>query len=186
MKIIKENFEVVLNFKSPLIVNSRSDSTGIVIYGDSYIIPGTTIQGIVRDRFREITTDNYNCKSYTGELCGCPECSIFGSAGFNPSRAYFEDFYCPVDDEKKGQRSTIAVNRYTGNTVDGALLMKDVIENCVFKGNIEVYFNDNTIEFRKFFIVALKSIEYIGSSKSRGYGFVELEVKSSGKSVFGA
>lgn len=190
---------VSIKLKSPLHINSgdgRSGYRSVITEHNEPIIPASTIKGKMRDNFARLTG---NCPSSSvgqGKHCYCPVCSIFGARGFQPSRIYVQDFRFDKDSQKEQPKADLsirmgtAVDRYRRVAEDEALYKAQVVENkyekkddkqivdAVFTGNIEVYFTPDTIKYEKDLRLALKMIETIGGGKSRGFGFVEVEVKS--------
>ncbi|MFD3157095.1 RAMP superfamily CRISPR-associated protein [Haloimpatiens sp. FM7330] len=174
---MKKKYRIEVNLKSPMLIKSGVKDNEFV--DNSYVkkddrpfIPGSTLKGIVRANFSSII-DTENCKKVN---CNCAVCSIFGSGGFNPARIYFSDFKL-ISDYETSIRFHNSINRNLRTAKDNALFSEEIIEKGKFEGYCEVYFNKKTIKYEKDLRVSIKMIENIGSSKSRGYGFVNVDVK---------
>ncbi|ENJ9653019.1 hypothetical protein AB2T14_000606 [Clostridium botulinum] len=174
---MKKKYKIEINLKSPMLIKSGTNGNDFVNSSymkknDKPFIPGSTLKGLARSNFNSIV-DTESCKKVN---CNCAVCSIFGSSGFNPARIYFSDLDL-VDEYNDSIRFHNSINRYLRKSKDNALFSEEVIEKGKFKGSCEVYFNEKTIKYKKELLIAIKMIENIGSSKSRGYGFVDIDVK---------
>ena len=183
----KKRYFVSIDLKSPVIIRDGKSGDGFAVTvredGMPYI-PASTIKGKLRDNFRKLVDQECTGEAKpTGAagLCGCPVCSLFGGTGFQPARVFIDNMrYVPSDESDTGSysiRSTVSIDRYRRLAKDKALAFSEVLEKGRFAGSIEVYFTGKTIKYEKQFKTALKMIEAIGSGKSRGLGFVSVEVK---------
>ncbi|MDU1350323.1 RAMP superfamily CRISPR-associated protein [uncultured Clostridium sp.] len=173
---MKKKYKIEINLKSPMLIKSGTNdfvNSSYIKKKDRPFIPGSTLKGVVRSNFNSIV-DTENCKKVN---CNCTVCSIFGSSGFNPARIYFSDLELVDKEPSVSIRFHNSINRYLRKSKDDALFSEEVIEKGKFKGSCEVYFNERTIKYKKELLIAIKMIENIGSSKSRGYGFVDIDVK---------
>lgn len=181
---MKKIYEIIVELKSPMLISSGVNDNSVV--NSSYVIddkkrpfiPGSTIKGIVRANFSAIVDDE-KCK---GDNCNCAVCSLFGSGGYNPSRIYFSDLNLQEDEYEKNIKITSiryhnSINRFLKKTNNKGLFSEQVVEKGIFKGICEVYLNEDTKEHINELCVAIKMIENIGSSKSRGYGFANINLK---------
>lgn len=180
---MKKTYEIVVELKSPMLISSGVNDNSIVkssyVVDDSKrpFIPGSTIKGIVRANFRSIA-DDVACKENN---CDCAVCSLFGSGGYSPSRIYFSNLILQGECEEKLQVASTryhnSINRFLKKTNNAGLFLEQVVEKGTFKGTCEVYLNEKTKGYIDKLCIAIKMIENIGSSKSRGYGFVNISLK---------
>lgn len=180
---VRKVYKVSFKLRSPLHISSGNNVDGIMKsakIGNEPFIPASTIKGKIRSNFKSILPDKCcNNEKSGNEWCECPVCSIFGKAGYQPSRIFIQNLKYS---EKKGMetfrtRTTVAIDRFRRVARDGSLAFTEVIDNGTFEGDVEVYYSGDSINYEKQLIAAIKMIESIGKGKSRGWGFVDVEVK---------
>ncbi|NLL06126.1 MAG: hypothetical protein GX270_10170 [Clostridiaceae bacterium] len=186
---MKKIFTVEAIQKSPICVNSgviENDGVNMTIVKRNGIpyIPGSSLKGKVRYNFSRIVGDKGSHKEKA--FCSCPVCLVFGGAGNNQSRIFFDDL---VPDERSsgnvGIRYGVAIDRYTKTSNDKFLYTREVAEDFVFKGDISLYYDDKMCHSKKpgcfvyenELLLSIKMIEAIGGGNSSGFGFVELKVR---------
>lgn len=194
---MKKKYKIRITLKSALHINAGvgGDGRRIImknVYNDGkkditeLYIPATTLKGILRNKMEmniKALESGYSCvgKDNAESDCDCVMCRFFGKAGFKPSRLIIDNLY--MTDKSAGQteiRTNNAINRYTRKAFDGALVSQEVIsaaENPVFEGEMTVYYIGDMAEYEKILLGSLKMIDSIGSSKSRGLGYVQTEVE---------
>jgi len=108
-------------------------------------------------------------------------CALFGGQGYKPSKVYVDDFL-PVDGENSGNKALavrygIAINRYTKTVADEHLYSQEVATGGKFSGYITVYFDNETVKYKRNLEMAIKMVENVGGGHSKGYGraLVQLE-----------
>ena len=176
-----KNYRISCTLRSPLHINDgiSADKIRLTIKrsGQPYI-PSTLLKGCVRQQFEKYL-----------DLCGLEKNisdEIFGSEGFNLSRVIFDNLI-PENEAVFEYRTNNKSNRYLRKAEDQQLVTSETVspfdvENnpLVFCGDMTFYFPENgTTDYEKIEKILLKSIESvnnIGSSKSRGWGFVEIKV----------
>ncbi|NLY76728.1 MAG: hypothetical protein GX080_01405 [Tissierellia bacterium] len=146
-------------------------SKSTIKYKGKPYIPASTIKGKIRDNFFMI-----NHLNHREEDCSCPMCKIFGSAGYSPSRIYVDDFVTE-EDSLTLIRYGNAIDRYRKIAKDKALFNEEVSANRLFKGTIKIYFDEETINYKEKLEMAIRMIESIGNSSSRGQGHVEIDLQ---------
>ncbi len=184
---LAKRYAIDIMLKSPLHINSGDDREGyrsVTLLEGKPIIPASTLKGKMRDNFASLIENSCKIGIDGGKPCSCPVCLLFGSAGYQPSRVYVQNL--EIKDFNKEYlkiRTGTAVDRYLRVVRDQALFKTQVVDKGIFTGEMEVYFNPVTIEYESMIILSLKMIETIGGGKSRGLGFVDVEVKSIEKST---
>lgn len=169
-----------MELKSPLHINAGSESDGMrktLKIGNLVCIPGSSLKGKLRDNFRKVI--DADCKLVPGKEqdCDCPVCVIFGGSGYMPSRLNIDNLKPDNTEVNTTIRSTVSIDRFRKVAKDGALVFSEAIDKCVFKGTMQIFFTSETEKYEGHIIIALKMIDSIGHSKSRGFGFVETEVR---------
>ncbi len=180
---LKREYDVRFILESPIHISSGTRQGGynaILKTSSGPIIPASTIKGKVRDNFSKLVQSRCENKS-AKKYCTCPVCSIFGGAGFQPARIIIEDFSFEQQDDTGNLplsiRPCVSIDRYRKVAKDQALAFHEVLSNGAFHGRVQVYFTPETIRFENELKLSFKMIETIGSGKSRGLGFVRVEVK---------
>ncbi len=188
---MKKVYDVKVKLLSPMHINGgvSSDGKRITVRSDNKpFIPATLFKGLVRNNF-EMLINTYrnekcNSKESAEKPCRCMTCTLFGKAGFQRSRIIFDNL--ESDQKMKTDiRTNVSVNRYLRKVNDGALVFSEVVsnfdsngDNVVFTGQITVYYPvDQDGEYEKFFKASIQNIDCIGLGKSRGLGFVDIEVE---------
>ncbi|MEZ0537880.1 RAMP superfamily CRISPR-associated protein [Caldicellulosiruptoraceae bacterium PP1] len=142
-------------------------------------IPASTIKGLVRYYYSYLFEKGH-IESANG-LCRCNVCKIFGSQGNMPSRIFFEDLNFEKDDSLGtpvvSTKASIAIDRYRRAVRNKALFTQEMVENGIFSGRIILYLDSDEIHLKKQIEMAIKMIDRIGSSKSRGLGSVKVLLK---------
>lgn len=152
--------------------------------GREAYIPGTTVKGVLRNNIEMLIKKDIPNIKCTGKEngdapCDCPMCTLFGKAGFQPSRVIVDNFY--ADNTISEVRTNNAISRHTKKTLDGALVSYETVsavKHLSFDGNITVYYTEDTKKYEQYVLAGLSLIDSIGSSKSRGLGWVDVEVKA--------
>lgn len=193
---MKKTYKIKLRLKTALHINAGTGGDGkqlVVksIYtdenGDSKstpYIPATTLKGMLRNQMEMNikTLDNkYSCndKSSADNPCSCVMCRLFGKAGFQPSRVIVDNLY-PISDTQLESRTNIAINRYTRTAAEGMLVNRETVSASgeqLFEGDMTVYYVGDLVKYEKALVESFKMIDSIGSSKSRGLGYVGIEVE---------
>lgn len=177
--IILKKYNVVFKLKSPLHIGSgkgEADFEEMLKHDKTPFIPGSTIKGKLKENFIKLTGER--CCSNGGKYCGCPVCTIFGNAGYQPARIFVEDFKLKDENYSTSIRPRVSIDRYLRTAVDGGLSGTEVVENGVFEGTIKVFLCGEYLKYERELVLAMKMIDSIGGGKSRGFGFVDVEVKS--------
>ena len=192
---MKKTYRIKLKLKTALHINAGTGGDGKrlavkSIYTDEngeskteLYIPATTLKGMLRNQMEmNIKTLNstYSCngKSFADSPCNCVMCRLFGKAGFQPSRVIIDNLY-PVSATQLENRTNVAINRYTRKAEDGMLVTQETVsasDEQLFEGNMTVYYIGDLRKYEKALVESFKMIDSIGSSKSRGLGYVGIEV----------
>lgn len=135
-------------------------------------IPGSTIKGKLRDNFTKLTNENHIEKK---SECDCIICKLFGKPGYYPSKVYIDNLYTDEEANITIKNGT-SIDRYRKVVKDTALYSEEIVNNKEFNGEVTVYFDKQTIEYKLDFELAFKMIDSIGHGKSRGHGHVEVEI----------
>ncbi|MGN0594294.1 MAG: RAMP superfamily CRISPR-associated protein [Hominimerdicola sp.] len=176
-----KNYRISCTLRSPLHINDgvSTDKIRLTIKreGQPYI-PSTLLKGCVRQQFEKLL-----------DLCGLDKNisdTIFGSEGFNLSRVIFDNLM-PKSKAAFEYRTNNKSNRYLRKAEDKQLVTSETVspydeENkpLVFAGEMNLYLAENNKfnydKLEKLLIKAIESVDNIGSSKSRGWGFVDMKV----------
>ncbi len=203
---MKKVYNVSVTLKSALHINGGTNPDGMRITiksdGQAYI-PATLFKGMVRENFEKLVClmnqdkehplfENISCngKEKAEKPCSCPVCTMFGKAGFQRSRIYFDNL---ETDQKLRYtiRVNVAVDRYLQKAKDKALVFSETVdamaeiqdkreekpEPAVFSGQVTVYLPETYgYEILACFEEAVSMIKSIGLGKSRGLGFVEVNI----------
>ena len=183
-KRIKKEYIVTMELQSPLHIGAGIDSgqyrTMLMLAGQPFI-PASTVKGKMRDNFAKLIETGCDKYEDSGQNCTCPVCTLFGKAGYQPANIYIDDFTCT--NEKRFNLSTrhmTSIDRYRRVTKDGALTSVQIVEKCMFQGIVKIYFSEKTLKYQQKLKLSLKMIEAVGNGKSRGRGFVKVEVRENG------
>lgn len=201
---MKKTYNVSVKLLSAMHINGGANVNGTRISlrseGKAYI-PASLFKGMVRENFTKLwqmlpdsaTEKCTGRDSIENGLCKCTVCSMFGKAGFQRSRIYFDH----LESSQKLNyqlRANVSIDRDLRKAVDQALVFTEVVErycnsyenedkqDTVFDGEITVYYPpeiapENQKKIEAVLIQSIKMINYIGLGKSRGLGFVKTEVK---------
>lgn len=95
--------------------------------GDSFIIPGTSIKGVLRNRAKKILmtlsgAKNAATDSFLNSLMGFAD-----KKASSKSRLSVEEVYIAEDALTKHRHSRNRIDRFTGSTVDGALFTEEPV-----------------------------------------------------------
>ena len=184
---MKKVYSRALRLRSPLHINAGTSGDGremFVTNGQEPYIPATLFKGMLRNNMEILIraiNEGYSCKGKENSEsdCGCVMCTLFGKAGYKPSRVVIDNLYCDGENIKSEFRTNNGISRYTRRVQNNALVSKTVVssaEETVFVGNMTVYYTEKTKKYEKLLMKSVKMINSIGSSKSRGLGRVETEV----------
>lgn len=196
---MKKVYDVSVTLNSALHINGGTNPDGqriTIKSGGTPYIPATLFKGMVRENFEKLICiiseedkfDYLDISECTGKTkgdrpCGCPVCTMFGKAGFQRSRIYFDNLETSQE-LNTSVRANVAIDRYLQKARSGALVFSETVEPkdkennpVVFKGQITAWIPDNYgKEISVCLIEAIKMINTIGLGKSRGLGFVEVNV----------
>ncbi|MEZ7890112.1 MAG: RAMP superfamily CRISPR-associated protein [Candidatus Wallbacteria bacterium] len=155
-----------------------------------YIIPGSSIKGVLRNKAEDIyrhkklstkicapgnaggfCNDEYKNSNAPENLCEC--CKLFGANGY-ASKVLFSDLISTkkVKDDTIQKMEHVAIDRFTGGSIESAKFDETVIQNSEFHGMITV----NTDKLEHFNILAHLALEMadgkirIGHSTRKGFG----------------
>lgn len=202
---MKTTYDVSVTLKSALHINggTNADGTRVTVRSDDKAyIPATLFKGMVRENFEKLISilaeeerfsylRQHHCigKNEANATCSCPTCVMFGKAGFQRSRVYFDNL------ETKQEllyslRANVAIDRYLSKARDGALVFSETVEalekkkdsnkkqeSVVFRGQVTAWLPDGYgEEILVCLKEAMKMITAVGLGKSRGLGFVEVNV----------
>lgn len=194
---MKKLYKIEVTLLSPLHINGGTSPSGrrinITQDGKPYI-PATLFKGIIRNNFEmffntyfpnDICNDKENTKNIK-TICKCPSCIMFGRSGFQKSRIILDNLETKQDTIIE-LRANNSINRMLHKTKDGALVFTEVVSPLdknrnpiVFTGDMLVYYpkdEDNSKKLETYLIQSIKYIKSIGLGKSRGWGFVDVNVK---------
>ncbi len=206
--MIKKEYTASVKLLSAMHINGGTDAFGkrkCMVMDNKAYIPASLFKGMVRENFSKLWlltygADDKKCigRDNAEQACDCMVCKMFGKAGFQRSRIYFDH----LETEQEILISTytgISVSRHSRTNVDGSLVFTEVVERnerkqsasdkeipLVFSGDITVYYPLDTDELTNKRIEAvltesIRSISYIGLGKSRGLGFVETNIHPKGE-----
>ncbi|SDL41816.1 CRISPR/Cas system CSM-associated protein Csm3, group 7 of RAMP superfamily [Clostridium cochlearium] len=142
-----------------------------VKYRNKAYIPGSTLKGLIKDNFSKLVESKHK----KGD-CNCPICSIFGGLEYRPSKIFVDNLYT---EERKniGVKFGNAIDRYKKVAKDMALFSEEVVFNKNFIGYITLYLDEDTKKYKEYVEMAIKMIDCVGGSKSRGHGFVKIDLE---------
>lgn len=203
---MKRVYDVSVTLKSALHINggTNADGTRMTIQsGGKAYIPATLFKGMVRENFQKLVSlmsenteepmfESIACtgRKNAEQPCGCPTCTMFGKAGFQRARIYFDN----LETEQElnySLRANVAIDRYLQKARDGALVFSQVVETkdkskmpVTFSGQVLVYPSEKYgNEMLVCLEEAIKMIQIIGLGKSRGLGFVEVNIREAERQV---
>ena len=189
---MKKIYQITVKLLSPLHINGGTTSDGVRISikqnGIPYI-PATLMKGVLRDKFEMLARtydSSFKCngKEAAVNSCDCLSCRMFGKAGYQKSKIIIDDLFSPQNIGYE-LKVNVAINRYLRKAGDGMLVTTEVVANNDLKGNTVVFTGLMTVYYppfidsvltEKYLFGALTLIKNIGSGKSRGMGFVRIEV----------
>lgn len=197
---MKVYYPITIKLLSAMHINGGTDINGnrvTVKSGGQAYIPATLLKGMIRENFTKIWDSLYGedvtCKGAASaeSPCSCISCRMFGKAGFQRSRVYFDN--CISNQELSYQlRVNVSIDRYTRKSLDTALVFTEVVdryakvqdklENAIFNGGLAVYYPvemsaEQHCRIEAVLVESIKMISYIGLGKSRGLGFVETSIE---------
>lgn len=196
---MKKIYNVSVTLRSALHINGGTNPDGqrVTIKSDNKAyIPATLFKGMVRENFEKnisILAENekysyLNQNKCTGKTeadkpCSCPVCTMFGKAGFQRSRIYFDNIETSQE-ITYSTRANVAIDRFLSKARKGALVFSETVDSkdkqnnpVVFNGQITVWIPEQYgNEILVCLTDAIKMINTIGLGKSRGLGFVEVNV----------
>lgn len=156
-------------------VRRRQISQGNLGKANNSFIPATTIKGKLKYYYGLVTEAEHKDSA----SCSCKICKLFGSPGYSPSKIYVDDFTL-VGDEEREVRSANRIDRKRGVCVDGALFTKEAVYGT-YEGEITAYVENE--QEKNDITTALLMIKDIGSSKSRGFGQVDISTNRDGEEL---
>lgn len=175
---MKKVYTISVQLLSAMHINAgvAPDSKRIFVKSNGVpFIPATLMKGIVRGNFNMLINTFAPEKSYIVD-------TLFGSEGYNRSHIIFDNLITdqPLEYEN---RANISINRYTKKVNDKALVFSEVVSRSdknsnpvIFKGDVIFCCNKETILYEKYLIESVRLINSIGSGKSRGLGFSEVNI----------
>nr|PZN09514.1 MAG: hypothetical protein DIU64_08695 [Caldicoprobacter oshimai] len=176
--MLLKRYDVKIEVMTPFNIASGEDSDGFVdkktvLFKGQPYIPGSTIKGKIRSNFCKIASIEH-----VDGICDCPACNIFGGQGFKPSRIYVNDFTLEKCEAKERKNLLIrfgnAMDRYKKTAKEDALFVTEVARPALFTGQITVYFDENTLNYKEDLELAIRMIDSVGNGRSRGYGRVKV------------
>lgn len=188
---MKKTYRIRLTLKTALHINAGvgGDKRRIFVKsGGRAYIPATVIKGVMRNNADMLVKTFYPDEKCIGKenaerSCSCMMCTMFGKAGFSPSRIVIDNLYTDhAAEPERETRTNVAINRYARKAENGALVNQETVSAAaepVFEGGMTVYYPDDSAQCEKLLLKALEMIDSIGSAKSRGLGLVETEVTES-------
>lgn len=186
---MKKTYKIRLTLKTALHINAGvgGDKRKIFVKsGGRAYIPATAIKGVMRNNADMLVKTFYPDEKCIGKEnaerdCGCMVCTMFGKAGYRPSRIVIDNLYSDSEPEKE-TRTSVAMNRFARKAENGMLVTQETVSAAaepVFAGEMTVYYPDDEAKYEKLLLKSLEMIDSIGSAKSRGLGLVETEVTES-------
>jgi CRISPR/Cas system CSM-associated protein Csm3 (group 7 of RAMP superfamily) len=160
--------------------------------GGPPVVPGTAVKGLLRSRaefiLRSVAGEAAACQSGT---CGdCWTCQVFGYGGDSDTdaqavggRAAIRFADAVVDSPAEVTRTHIAIDRFTGGVIDGALYAAEALEGGTFTIEAELL-PGLPSESRRTEIAAVlrlvledlnDEIVGMGAATARGYGSVRVD-----------
>jgi len=192
----KKCYKITVRLLSPLHINGGTDADGTripVMMGGQPYIPATAMKGLIREKFssylKMIGVGSCAGKENANAPCKCLSCTLFGKAGFQPSRVFLDHLTAAPDAEPVlSLRTNVAIDRKLQTGKDGMLVGTKVVEPrdkqgrpVQFSGEMTVWYAGNAEDVRKIEYLlteSVKSVIEIGGGKSRGFGLVETEVET--------
>lgn len=190
----KRTYRLTVRLCSPLHINGGTDADNtripVMLDGKPYI-PATAMKGLIREKFSACLKllGGVECvgRESAETPCGCPCCVLFGKAGFQPSRVFFDHLTVPDALEPVlSLRTYVAIDRRLRTGLEGMLAGTRVVEPLAkngqpleFSGDMTVWYAGDAAQIARtdaLLQTAVRNVIEIGSGKSRGYGLVETEV----------
>ncbi|OFI07059.1 RAMP superfamily protein [Clostridium acetireducens DSM 10703] len=171
----KCKYMIKLNFKSPFNINTGEGENDFInkytvkLRGKPYI-PGSTIKGKIKSNFYKISDFKHKDNN---ESCNCPMCKLFGKSGNSPSKICVDNFETK-EESKISIKTSNSIDRFRKVSKDGALFTEEQCYNKEFLGEVSIVFDEETKIYKEELEMAIKMIDFIGGSKSRGSGNVEV------------
>lgn len=175
---MRKRYKITIKLRTPMCIATGNSSGGLVdkvFLRDAEnrpYIPGSTLKGAIRQYFMSLAGNEHKSSG----RCSCPVCRVFGGGGYNPSRVYVDDMKL-VGDAVSSARYGTAVDRYRRVVKDNSLFSVEVVEKGIFEGYLDFYEDDYTRDYEELLLVSLKMINSIGEGKSRGHGWIKLDVE---------
>lgn len=175
---MKKVYTISVRLLSAMHINAGAapDSKRVFVKSDGMpFIPAMLMKGLVRGNFNMLINTFAPEKGYIVD-------ALFGSEGYNRSHLIFDNLFTsqPLEYEN---RANVSINRYTRKNNDEALVFSEVVsrndknrEAVVFKGDVTFCYTEETILFERLFLESVKLINSIGSGKSRGLGYSEVDI----------
>lgn len=177
---MKKTYEITVKQLSAMHINGGTAPDGkriTVKYDGKAYIPATLFKGVFRGSFAALSA----ALKIDSKVCA----DFFGEEGFKKSRVILDNL---LTDQSSAfeTRTNVSISRYTRKTLDQMLVTSEVQppfdkdrNPMVYKGEMTVYYRDEDecLKYEKLLLKALTMIKTIGSGKSRGLGFVEVQAK---------
>ena len=167
MEVVK--YLVKIKTETPIHISSGLQERTIVnkslvkdLKGRAYI-PGSTIKGAIRDNFFSIVEEREE------------PLTIFGREGYNPSRIFVDNFYAE-ENPHKAIRFVNSIDRFRKVLRENGQFCTETAYGQ-FTGEIEIYFDEGTIKYKEYILMAIKMITSIGQGKSRGLGKINIHLE---------
>lgn len=156
------------------------------------VVPGTAVKGLLRSRaefiLRSVGLEPSPCEAVP---CGkCWTCQVFGHGGEDDSasaavgrRAAIRFTDAVVEFPASAQRTHIAIDRFTGGVLSGALYTMEVLESGSFAIEVELFPGQVSERLRDEIVAVLRlvledlndGIIGMGGGTARGYGSVRVD-----------
>lgn len=175
---MKKVYTISVKLLSAMHINAgvAPDGKRVFVKSDGLpFIPATLMKGLIRGNFNMLINTFCPEKKYVVD-------ALFGSEGYNRSHLVFDNLFTsqPLEYEN---RANVSINRYTRKNSDKALVFSETVscrdknrEAVIFNGDVTAYYTEETVLFEKFFLESVKLINSIGSGKSRGLGYSEVNI----------
>lgn len=203
---MKKIYDVSVTLQSALHINGGTNANGTrvtVRSDDRAYIPATLFKGMVRENFEKLVgllaeeaqfqylgQNRCTGKKEADKPCSCPTCVMFGKAGFQRSRIYFDNLET-TQELNYALRANVAIDRYLSKARDGALVFSETVDTVdknhmpiVFTGQVTAWLPDGYgEEILVCLTESMKMITAMGLGKSRGLGFVEVNVSEAKSNI---
>ena len=175
---MKKVYTINIRLLSAMHINAGTapDSKRVFVrYDGRPYIPATLLKGMVRGNFSMLMN------TFAPDDIGIAD-DFFGSEGYDRSHCIFDNLF---SGQSLGyeNRANVSIDRYTRKNSDKALVFSEVVscmdnngEPVVLSGEATVYYTDEMLHYEKVFLESVRMINFIGSGKSRGLGYVEAEI----------